>query len=287
MEKYEEQLERALEDRELRPNTRIIYRRALRQLSEYHHGMDPEQIGTEHIAAYFEHLRARNLAPSTLRTYHGALAFYYHVALDNPLVRLPALRGRVQRTVPEVLARSEAQQLLAAITSPKVRTVCMVMYGSGLRVSEACNLCFVDVDSQRGVLRVREGKGGHDRYAMLSKSLLRELRAYYRLVRPPGPLLFPGRHSPTRPITCSAINAGLDEATYRVGLSKRITPHSLRHSFATSLLESGTDLRTVQVLLGHRSIRSTVGYVHIALRRFQQTTSPLDLLEFENLDPKG
>lgn len=283
MESYQAQLERAFEQRGLRPNTRRAYTQAVRQLSEHHDGQHPATMETEDIQAYFEHLRTiKKLAPKSLGVHSGALTFYFRTALKRPEVMLPIVRRRVPRTVPEILNRTEAEALLGAIRSPKIRAVSMVMYGSGLRVSEACALRFDDLDAQRGVMRVRESKGGHSRYALLSNSLLRALRAYYRKTRPPGPLLFPGQHDTSRPITRKAIHWGLSEAVMATKLNKRISPHSLRHSFATAMLESGTDLRTVQVLLGHRCIRSTVGYMHVALGRYHQAKSPLDLLELDD-----
>jgi site-specific recombinase XerD len=207
MQHYQEQLEQALERRGLRPNTRVSYRRIVRQLSEHHGGQHPATLGTKDIEAYFDHLRnTKNLAPKTLGVHQGALRFYYRTVIDRPKVMLPIIRHRSSRTVPAILTPAEVQSLLGALTSPKIRAVSMVMYGAGLRVSEACAL--------------------------------------------------------------------------------HISPHSLRHSFATSLLESGVDLRTVQMLLGHRSIRSTVEYIHVAMGRFQQAKSPLDLLELPALSPR-
>lgn len=287
MKHYEEQLEQALARRGLRPNTRLAYQRVVRQLSKHYGGQHPATLGTKDIEAYFDYLRdTKNLAPKSLGVHQGALRFYYRTAIDRPKVMLPIIRQRSPRAVPTVLTPTEVKALLGALTSPKIRAVSMVMYGAGLRVSEACALQFGDVDGQRGVLHVREGKGGHSRYALLSKGLLGALREYYRQTTPPGPLLFPGQRKPGRPITREAIHWGLAQAATEAKLRKRVSPHSLRHSFATSLLESGVDLRTVQMLLGHRSIRSTVEYIHIAMGRFQQAKSPLDLLGFDDAGPR-
>lgn len=287
MKTYEEQLEQALDRRGLRPNTRISYRRMVRQLSEHYDGQHPATMGTKQLEAYFDYLRnTKKLAPKSLGVHQGALTFYYRTAINRPKVMLPIIRHRLCRTVPAVLTPAEVQALLGAIRSPKSRAVSMVMYGAGLRISEACALQFGDIDSQRGVLHVRKGKGGHSRYALLSKTLLRALRAYYRQTTPPGPLLFPGHRTPRRPITREAVRWRLTQAAVEIKLRKRITPHSLRHSFATNLLESGVDLPTVQMLLGHRSIRSTAEYIHITLGRFQRAMSPLDLLELDDTNPR-
>ena len=288
METYRAQLERAFERRGLRPNTQRTYESVVRQFCEFHDGVHPATMGAAEIEAYFEHLRiTKNLAPKSLGVHRGGLSFYYGVALGRAEAMPHLIGARTPRTVPEVLNRAEIEALLRAIKSPKIRTVCMVMYGSGLRVSEACALQFGDIDSQRGVMHIREGEGGHSRYALLSNGLVRALRAYYRKTRPPGPLLFPGQHGTSRPITREAINWGLALALAQTQLSKRVSPHSLRHSFATSMLESGVDLRTVQVLLGHRSIRSTAGDLHIALGRYHRAPSPLDRLELGDDDSQS
>ncbi|MGH7336569.1 MAG: tyrosine-type recombinase/integrase, partial [Myxococcota bacterium] len=208
---------------------------------------------------------------------YAALGYYYRYAVERPEVMSPIPRRKRHRTMPEILSVAEVGQLLAAITSLTGRTIAMVMYGSGLRVSEACALRVDDVDSARDVLRVREGKGGHDRYALLGAPLLAALRGYWKQRRPRGTLLFPGA-DPSRPITRDAIHNAVKKAAQTAGLRKRVSPHTLRHCFATHMIEGGADLLTVQVLLGHASVRSTARYVRIGIAHLQRTKGPLDLL---------
>jgi integrase/recombinase XerD len=217
------------------------------------------------------------MKPSTVRVYVAALRFLYTVTLRRPEV-VQYLRGpKVPRHVPTVLSGSEVAELLEAVHSVKYRAVLMTTYGAGLRISEVCRLRTEDIDSRRMLIHVREGKGGDSRYALLSPRLLAVLRAYWKETRPAGPYLFPGRRA-DRPITRETIRGALTRAATRCGLDKRVTPHLLRHSFATHLLESGTDIRTIQVLLGHRSIVSTQVYTQVSTRHLSQTRSPLDLL---------
>jgi len=177
--------------------------------------------------------------------------------------------------VPTILSGTEIERLLGAMTSNKHRALVMLAYGAGLRVSEVAGLEIQDIDAKRMVLRIRNAKRGRERYVMLSPLLLQTLRAYWKEARPQGPSLFPGR-DPARLLTRSAIHKAMRVAARRAGIDKRISPHTLRHSFATHLLEAGTDLRTLQVLLGHGSVRSTTGYLHVSTARVQALRSPLD-----------
>lgn len=278
MEDFKEQLARAFDLRGLQEDTRRSYTGYVSRLSKFHGGRHPQELNTDDIRAYFEHLgRTVCLSASTLGVCHAALGYYYRHVVQRPEVMAPIPRRKRHRNMPEVLSIAEVGRLLAAIGSLTSRTIAMVMYGSGLRVSEACALCIEDIDSARNVLRVREGKGGHDRYTLLGAPLLAALRAYWKKRRPPGPLLFPGRN-PTRPITRTAIQLAVSVAAKSAGLRKRVSPHTLRHCFATHMIESGADLRTVQVLLGHASVSSTVRYVRIGIGHLRQTKGPLDML---------
>jgi site-specific recombinase XerD len=167
--------------------------------------------------------------------------------------------------------------VLGAVEAPAPRTILMLAYGAGLRVSEACGLRIEDIDSKAMVLNVRNGKGGRDRTVMLGSRLLQTLRRYYRSTRPQGPELFPGRGK-RRTLTRAAVCKALKRALVRVKLNQRITPHTMRHCFATHLLEDGVDLRTVQILLGHASISTTTLYTHVTPARMGQVQSPLDRL---------
>jgi site-specific recombinase XerD len=184
---------------------------------------------------------------------------------------------RVHRKVPEILSGSEIETFIGTFKSTKHRAIAMTMYGAGIRVSEACRLQIEDVDSDRMVLKIRDGKGGDGRYAKLAERLLAVLREYYRQERPPGPYLFPGQPA-DKPISPESVRKAIRKVVDACGISKKVTPHVLRHSFATHLLETGTDIRIIQVLLGHRSIRTTQLYAQVSTQQVSRTKSPLDLL---------
>ena len=204
--------------------------------------------------------------------------FLYRVTLDRPGVvrRIPFPR-QVRERLPEILSPGEVAQLLGAVRRPKHRAMLMVAYGAGLRASELCALIPADIDSQRMLIRVRAGKGDKDRYVMLSPRLLAALREYWRLRPPEGPYLFPSPR-PGKPLSRMAVFRLVRVAARRAGLRKRVNPHMLRHSFATHLLEAGTDIRVIQVLLGHRSLRTTARYVMVSREHVGTVQSPLDAL---------
>ena len=272
-----ERMEADLTLRNFRRATQVAYLRYARDLAK-HYMASPAELGPEDVRQFLFHLQdVKHLKPSTLRGYMAGLRFLYSVTLGKPEVvdwmRFP----RVPRKLPEILSGTEVEALFQAVTSAKYRAVLMTTYGAGLRISEACQLHVHDIDSQRMVIHVRESKGGDSRYAMLSPRLLAVLRAYYRDYRPAGPFLFPGRRS-DKAITRETIAGVIKAAVRDCGLDKHVTPHVLRHSFATHLLESGTDIRIIQVLLGHRSISSTQLYTQVSTHHIGRTQSPLDLL---------
>jgi integrase/recombinase XerD len=188
---------------------------------------------------------------------------------DIPMPKLPF-------KLPVILSREEVMQFLASVASLKHRTILTTAYAAGLRVSEAVHVKVTDIDSKRMVLRVDQGKGGIDRDVMLSPRLLEELRSYWKVARPKT-WLFPG-DTPGHPITRGAVEAACQKAHRACGIHKPITPHSLRHAFATHLLESGTDVRKIQLLLGHRSLATTSRYLKVATSTVCATVSPFDLL---------
>jgi site-specific recombinase XerD len=238
----------------------------------------PTQVGAPEVRQFMLHLnQERKLQPSTQRTYLGAIAFLFEVTLGRPEVvaHMPWPRDR-QRKLPDILSLGEVEKLLDAMPSLKHRAILMTAYGAGLRISEACSLQVGDIDSERGLLHVRDGKGGHDRCVMLAQRLLLTLREYWRVARPPGQYLFPGRGRDF--ITDSAVRQGLHKAMAKASLRKRVTPHGLRHAFATHLLEAGEDIRVIQALLGHSSIRTTARYTHVSAEHVGRTRSPLDRL---------
>ncbi|MEZ4339078.1 MAG: tyrosine-type recombinase/integrase [Sandaracinaceae bacterium] len=187
-----------------------------------------------------------------------------------------------------MLSGSEVERLLAAFHRPTHRTIAMLCYGAGLRVQEACSLRVADIDGTRKLLLIRHhSKRDRHRQVPLSKRLHRQLRAYYAHARPRGVYLFPGRTDPTRPITCSAFNQMLALATDRAGIRKQVSAHVLRHSYATHLVEAGVDIRSVQILLGHSDLRSTLVYVHLTHARRSRLPNPLDMLGTKDAEPFG
>ena len=259
------------------PGTQAEYLRCARKLAE-HFMRSPEELAKEDVRGYLLHLLlVKKLSCSTMKVHIAALKFLYGVSLGRPEVVESIRMPRSRRKLPDVLSGSEVEAVIGAIESMKYRAVVMVMYAAGLRVSEACGLRVSDIDSDRMVIRVKDGKGGRDRYVMLSKRLLAILRQYYRAERPKGPYLFPGKKLDS-PITSDSVRRVLKAAARASGVTKRVTPHVLRHTFATHLLESGTDIRTIQVVLGHQSIKTTQLYAQVSRRHVARTKSPLDLL---------
>lgn len=194
---------------------------------------------------------------------------------------IPCRRG--ESTLPEILGREEVERILTAPTNAKHRALLMTTYSAGLRVSEVVGLSVSDIDSQRMVIRVRQGKGNKDRYTILSERLLAELRSYWKRERPPS-YLFPGTDI-ERPMSRSAAQQIYQHAKKGAGITKKGGIHSLRHAFATHLLEAGVDLRTIGVMLGHSSMRSTVRYLRVTVERIASVRSPLDLLNLSGTRP--
>jgi site-specific recombinase XerD len=205
-----------------------------------------------------------------------ALRFFYRVTLGRT-EQLPLIPyGRIPRKLPDVLSPQEVLRLLDAAPAGRDRVLLQVVYACGLRLGEVLHLRVTDIDSARMVVHVRQGKGGKDRFLPLSVRLLAELRAYWRQYRPTT-WLFPGA-TPDRPLNHSSVQRPFQQLVRKAGLSKRVTPHTLRHSYATHLLEAGVDVVTVQRLLGHNDLQTTARYLHISTQRLRQTPSLLDLL---------
>jgi site-specific recombinase XerD len=275
-------METDLKLRNLRPATQESYLRCAKALAKFHR-RSPTDLGGDEVKAFLLHLRdVRKLSPSTLKVHVAALKFLYEVTLQRPEVVRSIPSPRVPEKLPQILSGTEVEALLGAVSSVKYRALLMTTYGAGLRIGETCRLKSADIDSKRMVIRVQEGKGGRDRYAMLSPRLLQVLREYYRQVHPEPPYLFQGQQ-PGEPIQADSVRSVLKEVVRECGITKPVTPHILRHSFATHLLESGTDIRTIQVLLGHRSLRTTQRYAQVSTGLISRTASPLDLLG----TPKG
>jgi site-specific recombinase XerD len=269
-----------LEDMQVRNFARNTQAAYLQQVTQFarHFRRSPEGLGPEEIRTYQVYLTTeRQLAPGSISIAVAALRFLYKVTLqrDWPVTELIPAPKKPQ-TLPVVLSREEVQRFLASVPLLKHRTILSVCYAAGLRISEAVRLQPAHIDSARMVLRVEQGKGQKDRYVMLSPRLLELLRAWWKVAKP-RPWLFPGGR-PGAHITKDAVQEACQQAQGRCGIPKPITPHSLRHAFAVHLLEGGTDVRTIQLLLGHRSLATTARYLRIATIQVCATRSPFDLL---------
>lgn len=247
-----------------------------------HFGKSPEVLGPNEVRDYQLHLLARKRSWSTFNQAVCALRFLYGTTLGRP-EQLPMIPyGKKPKSLRSVLAAKEVLRLIDAADTPRDRVFLEVAYGCGLRLSELIHLQVCDIDSARMVIHVRQGKGAKDRLVPLSRRLLADLRAYWRLYRPLT-WLFPG-DNPAQPISAANMQRRLRQLVKRVGLTKHCSMHTLRHSYATHLLEAGVDVFTVQMLLGHRHLETTTVYLHVSTQRLQQTPSLLDLLVLPRSD---
>jgi site-specific recombinase XerD len=241
-------------------------------------GCSPLRLGEAEIRRFLLHLvEEKKAGPAKHKIFVAAIKFFYAITLDRPEVAVRIPWPKVPHTLPDILSLSEVQRLLGAVASIKHRAILMATYGAGLRISEACSLQVGDIDSARGLIHVRQGKGKKDRFVMLSPRLLAALRTYWKHARPSGTLLFPGQ-KPDACIGAEAVRDALRAAVVEAKITKHVTPHVLRHSFATHLLEGGTDIRVIQMLLGHASIRTTTRYTQVSNAHVARTGSPLDRL---------
>ncbi len=237
----------------------------------------PEQMGEEQVREFLLHLITDRQFPApTVRMYRSALTFLYAKTLDRPLEvhNVPIMRRR--RPLPNVLSGTEVTALLEQVRSPKYRTIIAALYAAGLRISEGCRLRAQDIDSKRMLIHVHDGKGGRDRYTVLSARLLEDLRDYYRSCRPKD-WLFPGRTAQGH-VSYKTVSAVFKRALAMSGIAKHVTPHTLRHSFATHLLECGADVTVIRALLGHSWLRTTEVYTHVTLEHLGRVKSPFDVL---------
>jgi site-specific recombinase XerD len=277
MGKLRDKMDGDMKLRGLSENTRKTYLRCTEGFVK-HYGKSPTLMGKVEVRDFLLHLvDDLKRSPATYNVYAASLKFFYSFTVERPEEVVWIRQMRVPHRLPGILSADEIERLLGALGSLKMQAIVMTAYGAGLRVSEVLNLRVSDIDSRRMVIHVRHGKGDRDRYTMLPKLLLETLRAYWKQARPPGPDLFPGR-KPGTVLTREAVSSALTRAAACVKLSKRVHPHVLRHAFATHLLEAGTDLRTLQVLLGHVSIRTTARYAQVSPVMIRRTKSPADRL---------
>jgi integrase/recombinase XerD len=276
--------QRMLDDmrmRKLEPKTQDAYIRAVRKLAA-HLKRSPETATVEDLRNFQLHLVDTGTSPITLNATLTGLKFFFDVTLGRIELMAKMQPVKVPRTLPVVLSPEEVSRLIAAARNIKHQVALSVAYGTGLRVSEVVGLKVTDVDSQRMTLRVEQGKGRKDRYAMLSPVLLQRLRSWWRIAHAqgkilPGGWLFPGL-DPMDPLSTRQLNRAVHAAAETAGIDKRVSPHTLRHSFATHLLERKVDIRVIQVLLGHKKLETTSVYTHVATDLLREVISPLDLL---------
>jgi site-specific recombinase XerD len=274
-----------LERRNYAQTTIDCYLRAVAEFSLHFH-RSPDQLGPEHIRQYQAHLFGRRkLAPSTVTQRLAALRFFYIKTLRKPwsIAETPYPK-KVQR-LPIILSSEEVAQLIDSARTPFHHIVLMALYATGVRRAELTRLKISDIDSRRMIIHIQGGKGRKDRDVMLSPKLLGALREHWRgLRRKPTHWLFPGGrwHTANHPITPKAVWYACHKAAQRAGLQNRVHPHTLRHCFATHLLEAGADLRTIQILLGHRDLEETTIYLHLSQRHLNATASPLDSLKLKD-----
>jgi site-specific recombinase XerD len=257
------------------PRTQKTYLAWMRRLIR-HVGVAPGEISESQVREYLASLAQRGLSPSSINQAISAMAFFFRHVLARPW-QLQITYQRAPQRVPVVLSREEVARLLAAVPTLRERAGMEIAYGAGLRLNEVLNLKLTDVDGERMILRVDQGKGRKDRNVMLSPKLLETLRTYWRRARP-RVWLFPGQGG-KRHLHPTILQRAFKQAKVEARITKPVSFHSLRHTFATHLLESGVNVRTIQALLGHRSLGSTQRYVHVAGDYLRQTRSPLDSLE--------
>jgi len=261
--------------RNFSPQTQQGYVLAVAGLAKHYH-QSPDTISPKQIEDYIIHLLYEcKFTVGTCQTVLTGLRFFYTVTLGRNEASIPIPPLKSATRLPEILSSAELKKLFAAIRNPKHMVLLMAVYSGGLRVSEVVRLKVTDIHSDRMMIRVEEGKGRKDRYTLLSKKLLEELRRYWR-IKKPAIWLFPGQKD--KPMCTRMAQKIYGEAIKKAGIKRKGGIHTLRHSFATHLLEAGEDIRTIQLLMGHKSIMTTIGYLHVTSKTLQGTKSPLDAL---------
>lgn len=266
--------------------TARTYVRIVRDFAEYFH-QPPDKLGPEQVRQYQAHLfQAKKLAPATVSQYVSALRFLFVKTLHRHFLAEYIPFPKSRRRLPTVLSPEEVTRLIDAACNLYHRTLLMTLYSTAVRRAELCRLQVQDIDSQRMMIRINQGKGGRDREVPLSPKLLETLRVYFRWMRPTT-FLFPGTVKGVRadvPISVNTVWLACRQAAQKAGITKRLSPHSLRHSCASHLLEAGADLRTIQVLLGHSRLEHTLVYLHLSPKHLQAIPNPLDALQVSDLE---
>jgi integrase/recombinase XerD len=276
-----QQMEADMVVRGLALRTRETYVEWVARFAKFH-GKRPDRLGEEEVERYLLHLlEERKLAHSSVNIACSALQFLYRVTLKRRQAPFDLPRPKVPQRLPQILSREEVARLFEKTANLKHRAFLMTIYGGGLRLLEACQLKVADIDSERMTLRVEQGKGAKDRYTLLSPRLLAELRRYW-IAQRPTLWLFPSPRFADHPLLPQSGQRMFHAAKDRAGITKVGGIHALRHAFATHLLEAGTDVHTIQRLLGHGSLSTTARYFHLAQKHLSGAASPLDLLEWSD-----
>jgi site-specific recombinase XerD len=268
--------------RKFAPKTQHDYLQRVKNFAAYL-GRSPDTASSEDVRRYQLHLTASGIGIPTINQTVSTLRFFFKVTLGRPDLVERTTFVREPRKLPVVLSPEEVARLLDAAPGLKYKAALSVAYGAGLRVSEVVALKVSDIDSKRMIIRVEQGKGRKDRYVMLSPHLLELLRAWYKAARPQG-WLFPGR-ARVQPMTTRQLNRACHAAANMAEISKPVSMHTLRHSFATHLLEQNIDIRVIQVLLGHAKLDTTALYTRVATKTIQQVMSPLDRITLTQAEP--
>ena len=277
-----------LERRNYSQATVRTYVGAIRRFAEYFH-RSPDQLGPEQVRQYQLHMvQERKLHPRTVMIQMAALRFLYLKTLKRNYRRDDLPLPKKLRTLPTVLSQDEVARLIASAASLRHRTILMALYSTGMRRAELCHLRTEDIDKERMVIHIRQGKGGRDRDVPLSQKLLDQLRIYYRSLKHKNGWLFPSNQTRycDQPMKDKNIWHACRQAAQRAGIAKPVHPHTLRHCFATHLLEAGADLCAIQALLGHAEVRDTALYLHLSTRHLKATTNPLDALDLTAEPPE-
>jgi len=275
-----------LQRRNYSPTTIRCYVRVVEDFARYF-GKRPDHLTREHMREYHLHLiQKRKLTPKTVGLHIAALRFFFVKTLRRPYVQVDLPYPRMPERLPTVLSQEEVSQLIDSAKNLLNYTMLMTLYGTGMRRAELIHLKVEDIDSQRMIVHIRQGKRNRDRDVPLTPKLLQTLREYWRWMKPKT-YLFPGMVDNWRadkPMTSKCVWMAVRDAAERAGIGKRVSPHTLRHCFATHLLENGTDLCTIQMLLGHVDLESTAVYLHVSRRHLQAVVNPAETISISKLD---
>jgi len=276
MGKLRDRMEMDMKLRGLSPRTISCYLACMKNIA-MHFDKSPAELGNEEIRGCLNHLiEERKTSQAVISQSYSALKFFFEKTIQKPWDDMRIPRSRQRKKLPGVLSRQEVESIFSATSNLKHRAILMTVYSAGLRVGEVTRLKVSDIDSERMMIRVNEGKGLKDRYTLLGERNLEILRLYYKKYRPPE-WLFPGRN-PSEPVSVSCVQRVFKASVQEAGIKKKASVHTLRHCFATHLLESGTDLYYIQRLLGHKSASTTSVYLHIAGKDLGKIKSPIDIL---------